>query len=180
MAAYRLLTPGLEELAVVYGWKTQEPHRERFTCRPVAPLPTFETWSERMLERIGDPDRMHRVLADSASGEVLGEINGFDHNPRNHSMEFGYYLPAANRGRGIGTAMILLFLEEAFGDERQELNRIYATTSDGNQASKRTLEKLGFRLDGRNRESYWVDGERYDQLCYSLLRREWESGGASP
>jgi len=176
MADYRLLTPGLEELAAIHAWKTREPHRERFTCRPVAPLPPFDVWSERMLERIGDPERRHRILVDADSGETLGEINGFDHNPRNHSMEFGYYLPAANRGRGLGTAMIRLFLGEAFDDAELRLNRINATTSDGNQASKRVLEKLGFRLDGRNRESYWIDGERYDQLCYSLLRREWDAG----
>lgn len=178
MAHYRLITPGVAELAAIYGWKAAEPRREWFTCRPVSPLPPLEAWSEKALERVNDPQRICRVLEDAESGELLGEINGFDFNERNHSMEFGYYMPEGNRGRGLGTLMIRMFLDEAFGDGRLRLNRIYATTSDGNSASKRALEKLGFRLDGRNRESYWIGGERYDQLCYSLLRREWNPGRA--
>lgn len=178
MARYRLITPGIAELAAIYRWKAAEPRREWYTCRPVPPLPALEEWTAKALERLADPQRICRALEDAESGELLGEVNGFDYNPRNRSMEFGYYLPADNRGRGIGTSMVLLFLEEAFGDGGPRLERIYATTSDANRGSKRLLEKLGFRLDGRNRESYWIDGEKYDQLCYSLLGREWEAGRA--
>lgn len=35
------------------------------------------------------------------------------------------------------------------------------------------LKKLGFQLDGRMREHYWINGQKYDQLVYSLLKNEW-------
>lgn len=31
------------------------------------------------------------------------------------------------------------------------------------------LEKFDFKLDGRLREHYWIDEDKYDQLNYSML-----------
>ena len=69
--------------------------------------------------------------------------------------------------------MARLFLDHMFSDGTLTLNKLYASTSAGNAASVGLLESLGFHLDGRMREHYWVGDERYDQLYYSMLCREW-------
>lgn len=51
------------------------------------------------------------------------------------------------------------------------INKIYATTADNNEASKKILLKNDFKVDGRNREHYWIEN---DQLVCSLLKSEWK------
>ena len=171
---FELIQPSDEDIALLYNWKLEERHHELYSCRPVNPLGTYEDFYSKVKSRLADPDRIHRILRNKGSHELLGEVKGFDHNPRNHSLEFGYYLPARNRRKGYGEMMIRLFLDEVFAHPDWELNKVYATTSENNEASKGVLEKIGFTIDGKNREHYWIDGKRYDQVIYSLLRDEWE------
>lgn len=51
--------------------------------------------------------------------------------------------------------------------------KIYATTSSKNYPSMKLLETYGFKLEGRLREHYWINDNKYDQLVYSLLKKEW-------
>lgn len=102
----------------------------------------------------------------------LGKITLFDHNPINHSTEFGYYLPDYNRSKGLGGILLNKFIEISFQNDELNLNKIYATTSSNNYPSISLLERYGFKLEGRLREHYWIDGKRYDQLIYSILKGE--------
>lgn len=156
----------------LYRWNAEEKHMELFTCRPVPPLPSFEEYCEKTDRDSALPGVRSYVLV--LGGEPLGQIRMFDYNPRNQSAEFGYYLPEQNRGKGYGTAMSGLFLQKAFQGNDLPLNKLYATTSSGNLPSCALLRKLGFSLDGRMREHYWVGGQKYDQMVFSLLKREWE------
>jgi len=174
---YTLIRPGLEQLRTLYDWKAAESRRERFTCRPVKPLGPFDEYAAKLSSWLREPMNLLFALVASGSPEPLGEVKGFDWNERNHSLEFGYYLPPGNRGKGYGRILARLFVERVFGDGEAGVNKLYATTSAENAPSIRTLEGLGFRLDGRNREHYWMDGERYDQCVYSLLVSEWLASG---
>jgi [ribosomal protein S5]-alanine N-acetyltransferase len=174
VSMFELIELSDKEIEVLYRWKTEEKQHELYSCRPVNSVGTYEEFYNRTVKGLEDKTRKHLVLRNGENNDILGELNGFDYNPRNHSMEFGYYVPAVNRHKGYGGIMIRLFIDEAFQDTKYELNKVYATTAGNNQASKGVLEKTGFKLDGRNREHYWIDGERYDQYVYSLLRREWE------
>jgi RimJ/RimL family protein N-acetyltransferase len=169
-----LVQPSSDDIKELYKWKIEEIHHELYSCRPVNPIGSFEDFYTKTINRLEDKDRIHRILVDRTSNEILGEIKGFDYNPRNHSLEFGYYLPIKNRRKGFGEIMIRSFIDAVFSDKAYELNKLYATTSGNNEASKGVLAKIGFKLDGKNREHYWVDNNRYDQFIYSLLKKEWE------
>jgi ribosomal-protein-alanine N-acetyltransferase len=109
----------------------------------------------------------------------LGKITLFDFNTRNHSAEFGYYLPNSNRAFGLGKIMLPKFIEAAFQNDDLNLNKIYATTASNNFPSIKLLEKYGFKLEGRLREHYWINENKYDQLVYSLFKCEWTKGDYS-
>jgi RimJ/RimL family protein N-acetyltransferase len=55
-----------------------------------------------------------------------------------------------------------------------DLHRIEADVDPRNQASIKTLERLGFQREGLLRERWQVGGEIQDSLFYGLLRRDWE------
>jgi RimJ/RimL family protein N-acetyltransferase len=84
------------------------------------------------------------------------------------SAEVGYWLGEAAWGRGIATAALVGFTPFAF--EAFGLTRLYATAFEANAASRRVLEKAGYRLVGVMRKSAIKHGEVIDQALYELMR----------
>jgi RimJ/RimL family protein N-acetyltransferase len=73
------------------------------------------------------------------------------------------------RSRGYGTAAAARFLTMAF--DELGLHAINTWIVDGNP-SQRMIERLNFRLCGRQRECHYIDGQAYDRLLYDLLAGE--------
>jgi RimJ/RimL family protein N-acetyltransferase len=84
--------------------------------------------------------------------------------PVNGRVEIGYGIDPAHARQGFATAGVRLLLQHAFS--QPELSEVYAEIATSNIASRRVVEKTGFRHVGQ-RESE-NDG-RVDQW---LLRRE--------
>jgi RimJ/RimL family protein N-acetyltransferase len=87
------------------------------------------------------------------------------------SAEIGYWLGTAYWGRGIVTSAVAAVTRLAF-DRHEDLRRVYAVPFTWNVASTRVLEKVGYRLEGRLRQSVIKDGEVTDQFMYAVLRDE--------
>jgi ribosomal-protein-alanine N-acetyltransferase len=83
--------------------------------------------------------------------------------------EIGYWLGTAFWGQGIMTAALRAVTIYAFR-EHPELRRIYAVPYVTSMASARILEKTGYRLEGRLRQSVIKDGHVLDQFMYAILR----------
>ena len=60
------------------------------------------------------------------------------------------------------------------------LRRIYAVPYAWSTASVRVLEKVGYRLEGRMRQSAIKDGEVTDQFLYAFLREDLPPGRLTP
>jgi RimJ/RimL family protein N-acetyltransferase len=160
-----------ELLIVLYKWAAIETEPEKFTCRPVSPVQSLDQYMEAVKSRI--KQRKSRIFVLVSENSVpYGKITAFDYNPRNHSSEFGYYLPPQQRGQGYGRTMVQRFLTIMFQDLEWGLHKLYATTASGNIPSIQLLKQFGFHLDGTIREHYWLNGEIQDQLHFSLLKRE--------
>ena len=57
--------------------------------------------------------------------------------------------------------------------EYPDAHRIEATTRIDNVAMRKVLERCGFQLEGRLRETWPTEsGERLDTALYGLLRRD--------
>jgi RimJ/RimL family protein N-acetyltransferase len=91
------------------------------------------------------------------------------------SAEIGYWLGTAFWGRGIMTAALRAVTADAF-QEHPKLRRLYAVPYAVSAASVRVLEKVGYRCEGRMRQSAIKDGQIIDQLLYAILRDEIETG----
>ena len=93
------------------------------------------------------------------------------HDVERVGAEIGYWLGAAFWGRGIMTAALSAVTDYAFR-QHEELRRVYAVPYAWSAASIRVLEKVGYRFEGRMRESAIKDGRVTDQLLYATLRSE--------
>lgn len=90
------------------------------------------------------------------------------------SAYIGYWVGSHAVLGGVTTAACALALDHCFGPVG--LHRVEATVRPENIASRRVLEKLGFREEGLFRRYLNVDGAWRDHLCYALTVEDLQVG----
>ena len=100
---------------------------------------------------------------------------GFKENyADNRKIEIGYWLSQAAQGQGIITSAVDALLGFAFNT--MAFNRVQIKVAVNNHKSRKIPEKLGFSLEGVEREGeLLVDHVFTDLAIYSLLRSEYQS-----
>ena len=83
------------------------------------------------------------------------------------SGNLGYWVAAADNGRGLATAGVGEIREAAFG--RLGLHRIEAGTLPHNEASQRVLRRNGFERIGLARNYLRIAGRWEDHVLYQVL-----------
>lgn len=77
-----------------------------------------------------------------------------------------------HRGKGYGTQTSFLLLKHAFYD--LGLERVYSRQLCYNIASIRSLEKVGYKIEGRERKSIMKNGKLEDANLMGCLRSDFE------
>ncbi len=85
--------------------------------------------------------------------------------------EMGYWLARELHGKGLATEAARAVVQ--FGFDELGLHKITIGCLPDNAASRRVIEKVGFRFVGRQREDVWKDGRWHDQLRYELTVGDW-------
>jgi RimJ/RimL family protein N-acetyltransferase len=74
-----------------------------------------------------------------------------------------------NKGYGKEATKILL----NYGFNNIGLERITANTLEMNISAQKSLEKIGFVLEGKERKAVYFGGKRYDKYNYGILKEEY-------
>lgn len=77
----------------------------------------------------------------------------------------------AYQGKGYGSEAIRWVLEWGFA--YQGLHRIGIESFSHNEGAGRLYERLGFVLEGRQRQALWFRGGWSDELMFGMLEEEW-------
>lgn len=88
--------------------------------------------------------------------------------------QVGYWIDEAVAGRGITPTALAMAVDHCF--LTAGLHRVEASIRPENQASRRVVEKLGFREEGLRRRFLHIDGSWRDHLCYALTAEEVRAG----
>jgi RimJ/RimL family protein N-acetyltransferase len=109
------------------------------------------------------------LFAIAVDGEAVGGI-GFVLHPdvERVSAEIGYWLGEPFWGRGIVSEALAAVTRYAI--DTHQLTRVYAVPFAWNAQSCRVLEKAGYVLEGRLRNSAIKDGKLTDQLQYAYIK----------
>jgi ribosomal-protein-alanine N-acetyltransferase len=91
-----------------------------------------------------------------------------------NSCFLGYWVDGRYAGLGIAPRAVALLVDHCFGAAR--LHRVEANIRPENVASRRVVEKLGFREEGLRERYLHIDGAYRDHLCYALTVEEAPSG----
>lgn len=90
------------------------------------------------------------------------------------SGQVGYWIDQAAAGRGVIPTALAMAVDHCFFVVG--LHRVEASIRPENQASRRVVEKLGFREEGLRRRYLHIDGAWRDHLCYALTVEDARGG----
>ena len=85
----------------------------------------------------------------------------------------GYYAFAPHHGHGFMKKGLGAVVSEAFG--RHRLHRLEANIQPDNEASRRLVQKMGFRLEGYSPRYLKIAGRWRDHERWAITAEEWRS-----
>lgn len=109
--------------------------------------------------------------------EFVGLI-GFNHmDETNKKVEIGYWLSESAQGKGIITLSVRELLIYAF--DELDINKIQIRAAVDNERSRKVPERLGFELEGIERDGeLLVDGVFTDLAVYGLTKKDFKKHNA--
>lgn len=144
----------------------QNPESRRLTgTHATFTRPQIEQWLDGLAERDGRADWAVIQVEDGAH---IGEVVLNDYDGDNRSIGFRIALNADNQfGRGYGTEATSAVVGYAF--DVIGVHRIGLEVYAFNPRARRVYEKCGFRVEGRQREALYWDGEWVDLILMGML-----------
>lgn len=107
------------------------------------------------------------------SKKHIGNITLHQIDWRNRNAEIGIFIgDKQSRGKGYATQAISLMAEHAFS--KLNLRKLCTGMIEGNEASKKAFEKVGFKVEGALREHFHLNGKYLDCYRLGLLRSEFK------
>jgi RimJ/RimL family protein N-acetyltransferase len=132
-----------------------------------------ERFCRLFLDDLNRPRR--RLIISLPEGGPIGWVNRYDEPRFTDSWNIGICICLDDcLNRGFGTEALQLWIDYLFS--HSDIHRIAFATYSFNPRVVRVAEKLGFSMEGRDRELVHWQGEWVDRLHFGLLRQEWRSG----
>jgi ribosomal-protein-alanine N-acetyltransferase len=145
-----------------------DPEITRFLARDVVPtLKQEEEWLDRMAR--SETDVVWGVFQD---GEHIGASGIHAIDWRSRRAVTGTVVGERSRwGRGVASESMALRTRYAF--EELGLEKLVTQVLEGNTASRRAVEKVGYRTVGVHRRHEFRHNQWWDMWVGELLREDW-------
>ena len=102
----------------------------------------------------------------------IGNITLHQIDWRNRHAEIGIFIGDKKaRGKGYAAEAINLIANHAFS--KLNLRKLCTGLINGNDASNKVFEKVGFKVEGVLKEHFYLNGEYLDCYRLGLLRKEY-------
>jgi RimJ/RimL family protein N-acetyltransferase len=126
-----------------------------------------------------EPGDTYRFLIHTLAGDRLVGFINLWLNQMDRDAWVGIGIgDAGDRGKGYGTDAMRIALRYLF--EELEMERASLGVFADNARAVRAYQRVGFVIEGVQREEVLRDGRRWDTLIMGVLRREWIAGSDSP
>jgi [ribosomal protein S5]-alanine N-acetyltransferase len=145
------------------------------------PIHTKRIETERAVHRFIDCTPSYYrfwAVADTKTDRCFGMVNYHDGHIRNKRVAIGYIIDPARHQKGIATEAVSAMLDFCFGE--LHLHRVQAFIQPDNTASRKLVEKLGFRSEGILRDNLRVGEAWRDEMLFALLEKDWRSEPTGP
>jgi ribosomal-protein-alanine N-acetyltransferase len=146
------------------------PEAMRFWNHPVH---TKRIETERVVRRFIDCTPSYYLfwaIADAKTDCCFGMVNYHDGHIRNKRVAIGYFIDPGFHQKGIATEAVSAILDFCFGE--LHLHRVQAFIQPDNTASRKLVEKLGFRGESLLRDNLRVGEAWCDEMLFALLETD--------
>jgi len=156
-------------------WQEIVPHmfdtRMRFFFTEEVEMPTdLEQYRKNFIERLGKADYTGFAIENN-DGQHVGIANLFGIDERNGTFgPVGILINAHSRGRGYASAAYQLLGRYMFRERR--MHKWNSGYIEGNTASAALHKKLGFEIEGLQRDMYFHDGRYWNQVICGITCEE--------
>ena len=140
---------------------------------PLADMTAAEQKIAEILAHYEKGDLFQLAIERQTDRQMIGTCTLHQIHLQNRRAEVGYALGSAFWGNGYLVEAMHALIDHAFGV--MHLHRLEADIDPRNEASAKSLERLGFMREGHLRERWIVGGEVSDSALYGLLASEWAS-----
>jgi ribosomal-protein-alanine N-acetyltransferase len=152
-----------------------KPFEPRWTEADLGRGVYFARLKRGQLEAMQGTDYTFFIFVDEGRKEEL--VGGITlSNIRRRAAQFGtlgYWMGERWAGKGLMTEAVGALLPYAF--EGLNLHRVHAAFLPHNMASRRVLEKNGFREEGFAEKYLQIDGRWADHVLFGLTREQFEA-----
>lgn len=133
--------------------------------------PATEAAFRKNIERLGDP-RTLRFWVRTPDDELAGAVNVNEIvGGVAQSGYLGYYAFVPHNGQGHMTRGLSAVIARVF--RTHNLHRLEANIQPENEASRRLVQRLGFRLEGYSPRYLKLAGRWRDHERWAILAEEW-------
>lgn len=166
----RLEPPRLEYAPIYIRWFADRAVTRYMLTRHPTSLKKEEEWLEQMA---ASPEDVVWAMVRAAGDLLIGSVGLHKISWRHHHGELGYAIGERDQwGKGHGTEAIKLATAYAFLE--LGLEKVWAMVIAPNEASRRALERNGYRQCALFRRDRYVEGRWHDLWVGEILREEWD------
>ncbi|WP_407308826.1 GNAT family N-acetyltransferase [Desulfosporosinus sp. SB140] len=158
-----------DDIDMLFQWSNDE--EVNYWSSGAWPLNSLQT-KEQLIEKFLDsPPDSYRYAILNENDSLIGTIGFREINVPSRSATL--FIVIGNKpywGQGYGTDATITFVRFLF--TQWNFHRISLDTWDENLRAIRAYEKVGFKIEGRQREARFVLGNYHDAVLMGLLRDE--------
>lgn len=162
-----------EDSQALHEIRSDEKVRERYGVDPVNSLEETKKFVVERIEGFTKHEAMYWVYALKNSDHAIGSCCLWNFDPSFRCAEIGYELHRQYWGKGITSEALPVII--SYGFNEMDLHRIEGLPFAVNEPSAKVLTKLGFKNEGTFREKIYFRGRFLDQICFGLLKEEWDA-----
>jgi UDP-4-amino-4,6-dideoxy-N-acetyl-beta-L-altrosamine N-acetyltransferase len=160
-----------DSLEQLMNWRNEPELRKYFREYREINEHMQQSWYENRV--LKDPNQVNFEIREKEGNELIGHCGLYYIDWVSRHAEFGIYVGDQNyRNGGYGSDSLRTLIKYGFQD--LNLNKIWCEVYANNNALG-VYERLGFVLEGVQRQHYFNEGKYWDSRILSLLKTEWEN-----
>ena len=158
------------DLSILLEFRNKPEYRRYFREYHELSMWNQNEWYEENVMK--DPKTIMFSIIELESNRLLGACGLCYIDWINKNADFSIYIGADNLYIDDKFAPDAALIMVRHGFKELGLHRLWAEIYDFDDLKRKFFENLGFKLEGRHRETHWSEGKWHDSLFYSLLNNE--------
>lgn len=162
-----------EDLSKLLEWRNRPEFRRYFREYRELSMAQQSEWFESIV--LNDSRTLMFAIVELDSQRLLGACGLCYIDWVNRNADFSIYIGADDLYIDDVYAPDAASTMARYAFDELGMHRLWSEIYDFDPLKKRFLERLGFTLDGRHRQTHWYEGAWHDSLFFGLLSSDFTS-----